>query len=206
MKPTNEDFKPRRDGWFEHQATWGEVTVGTVIASQKRTERWEILAVAHGQQVEYGKTLWMRAREQVSGAEYSVNPRVKTSSVTILTQDPADWQTADPTAPTDTEAVQLVIAQLGAVHLATRDNVTGEIHCPDYDSGHTHVEEYGPGVLRRCELEHLALAHGYDVSTLRDSDIKAIVTVHGQAHDPQYPHVGKGGFPHRHVPEDLTRF
>ena len=104
MKPTPEDFKPRRDGWFEHRGTWEEVTLGTVIASDKRSERWEIIEQAHGVQVEFGHTLWMRAREQTTGAEFTVRPRNKTYAVTILTQDPADRKTAPPTPPTPSSA------------------------------------------------------------------------------------------------------
>ena len=209
MKPTNEDFKPRRDGWFEHKGTWEEVTVGTVIASQKRSERWEITEQAHGTQVEFGHTLWMRAREQTTGQEFTVRPRNKTSAVTILTQDPGDTKTAPPTEPSDAEAIMLLVRKLGATHLATRDNETGEITCPDYDSGHTH--EGGQRGGCRDEMEHLRFAHGIDTADLEalpfDERIVQVITLHGRAHNPKYmAEINKGGFPHRHVPEDLTIF
>jgi hypothetical protein len=202
LRPTADDFEPRRDRWFEHKGTWQEVTVGTVIASRKRTERWEIIAQSHGHQVEYGHTLWMRARDQVSGAEYTVEPRVKTSPVTILTQDPADYATAPPTPPTDSESIALLVEKLGAQHLATRDHVTGEITCPYYAAGENHLDEAGNGALRRGEAEHLRFAHAMVVP--ENAVYTDIRLYHDRAHDPAFPDIGKGGFPHRHVPEDLS--
>lgn len=198
MKETPEDAQPRRDGWFEHDGTWGEVTLGTVIGSRKRSERWEIIEQAHGAQVETGHTLWMRAREQSTGAEFTVQPRFKTSSVKILTQSPSDTQTAPPTEPSDTEAIQLLIRELNAVHLATRDEVTGEITCPDYGSG----KSYGDNSYGREEIEHMRFAHGLTVPD--DMSLVDRITLHGQAHNPKYPAIGKAGFPHRHVPEYLS--
>lgn len=203
MKPTSDDFEPRRDGWFEHDGIWDEVTVGTVLAdSSKRTPRWEVIALGHGQQVEYGHTLWMRVRDQVSGEEHSVKPQIKTRKVTILTQSPLDRKTAPPTEPSDSEAIMLLVRELGATHLATKDNVTGEITCPMYAAGHRHTEEWSPGILGRDEIEHLRFAHGMSVND--DIGIADLATLHGQAHDPRWPNIGKGGFPHRHVPEDLS--
>lgn len=198
MKMTADDFAPRRDGWFEHKGKWEEVSLGTVIAGRKRSERWEIVEQAHGAQVEYGHTLWMRAREQTTGLEFTVKPRAKTSTVTILTKDPRDTKTAPPTEPSDTEAIQLLIRELGAVHLATKDEVTGEITCPNYEAGHS----YGDNRYGREQIEHLRFAHGLSVDD--DMDVAARTTLHGQAHNPKWPNIGKGGFPHRHVPEDLS--
>lgn len=209
MKQTAEDFQPRRDGWFEHRGTWEEVTVGTVIASQKRSQRWEIIEQAHGIQVEYGHTLFMRAREQTTGEEYTVSPRNKTYPVTILTQDPADTKTAEPTPPSDSEAIELLVRELGAVHLATRDEKTGEITCPNYAMGHSHNERTTGGMAD--EMEHLRFAHGIDTAHLEalpfDERIREVTTLHGRAHNPKHQaEVNRGGFPHRHVPEDLTIF
>jgi hypothetical protein len=203
VKPTSEDFEPRRDGWFEHRGTWDEVTLGTVIATDRRTQRWEIVEQAHGLQVEYGHTLWMRAREQTTGEEFTVKPRLKSRPVVILTQDPADTRTAPPTEPSDAQAISLLIERLGATRLASRDNETGEITCPDYEAGMAH-----PGAEAGCMaplLEHLRFAHGMDTTHLDDlpSDerVREVISVHGRAHNPKYPDVGKGGFPHRHTPE-----
>lgn len=204
MKPTSDDFLPRRDGWYEHRGTWAEVTVGTVLADQNsRTKRWEIIAVAHGHQVQYGYTLWMRAREQTTGEEISVEPRNKTALVTILTRNPADTQTAGPTWPTDSDAIMLLVEQLGATLLASRDAETGEITCPDYAIGASH--RTGEKGNRLAEIEHLRIAHGMtDISD--ETSLADVTTLHGQAHHPRWPNIGKGGFPHRHVPEDLTFF
>lgn len=211
MKPTSEDFKPRRDGWFEHRGTWGEVVVGTVLADPggSRTKRWEVTEVAHGLQVEYGHTLWMRIKDQDSGEEHTVAPRMKNSPVRILTRDPRDTQTGEPTPPSDAEAIMLLVKELGAEVLASRDNFTGEITCPDYASGANHLAP-GAGQMTRGYLEHLRFAHGMDTSAIEslhwEERIRQVTIVHGQAHDPKHPDVGKGGFPHRHVPEDLSLF
>ena len=204
MKPTADDFEPRRDGWFEHVGTWGEVTVGTVISSRKRSERWEIIETSHGPRVEYGYTLWMRAREQTSGAEFTVQPRPKTGRVKILTQDPADTETPEYTPPSDSEALALLVEKLGATHLATRDETTGEITCPDYAAGHLHDGAERGGT--KAEMEHLRFAHGFDTTGFEslpfDDRLRAVVSAHGRLHGGQ--DMSPGGFPHRHVPEDLT--
>lgn len=210
MKPTGDDFEPRRDGWFEHKGTWEEVTVGTVICNkQRRSQRWEIIEQAHGVQVQFGHTLWMRAREQTTGEEFTVAPRTKTYPVTILTQSPADTKTAPPTPPTDSEALALLVEKLGATLLATRDETTGEITCPDYASGAVHEGAERGGM--KAEMEHLRTAHGIDTSVYEampfDQRIIEVTTIHGRAHNPKYmADLNKGGFPHRHVPEDLTIF
>lgn len=202
MKPTGDDFEPRRDGWFEHKATWDEVRIGTVLATEKRTERWEVIAMAHGQQVEFGRTMWFKVREQATGAEHNIEPKVKTASCKVLTQDPADTDTGDHTEPSDTEAIMLLVAELGAEMLATKDEVTSEVTCPDYDSGANHLDDVGNGSLARGLAEHLRFAHGLNPPD--GIDIASLLTVHGQSHDPKHPQIGKAGFPHRHVPEDLT--
>lgn len=203
MKPTRDDADPRRDGWFEHSGTWEEVTVGTVIASRKRSERWEIIDVAMSTHVQYGKTLWMRAREQTTGAEYTVEPRNKTSPVTILTQDPRDTKTPPPTEPSDAEAIMLLVRELGAEVMASKDNETGEITCPDY-TYRSHIPGYGDRQISRGLIEHMRFAHAHPVDD--DIDFATLITLHGQAHNPKWPNIGKGGFPHRHVPEDLSMF
>ena len=135
MKPTSDEFMPRRDGWFEHAGTWEEVTVGTVICNaQRRTERWEIVDVAMSTPVPFMHTLWMRAREQTTGAEFTVKPRTKVNKVVILTQDPADTKTPPLTPPSDADTIMLLVEKLGATHMASRDEKTGEITCPDYNS------------------------------------------------------------------------
>jgi len=200
VKPTSDDFEPRRDGWYEHAGVWGEVTVGTVLASSKRSERWEVISTAHPQQIQYGYTLWFRIREQSTGEEHSVAPKPKVFKVSILTQDPRDTETAPSTDPTDSAAIALLVRELGAEVLATRDDATGEVHCPDYTDG-THITT-GERRVYRGLIEHMRFAHRMSV----DDELELVnaITVHGQAHNPQWPNIGKAGFSHRHVPEDLS--
>lgn len=197
MKPTG-DVQPRRDGWFEHAGTWQEVTVGTVIADpQYRTKRWEIVEQAMATPVPFMKTLWMRAREQSSGDMFTVVPRTKTTKVIILTQDPADTQCPPRTPPADADSILLLVERLGATLLASRDEKTGEITCPDY-TYESHLD--GDRAISRGLIEHMRLAHGMTVDdTLPLVDA---ITLHARAHDLNSG-VTKGGFPHRHVPEDL---
>lgn len=202
MMPTGDDFSPRRDGWYEHKGTWDEVTVGTVIAdANSRTKRWEIIAQSHGTgQIEPMKTLWMRAREQTTGEEFTSPPRTKTAKVTILTRDPADTKTAEPTPPTDTEAVWALVEGLGATLMASIDDATGEVTCPDY-TYESHIESDGlnikPGLL-----EHMRVAHGHDHFD-HDDDLASLISLHARMHHNENP-LSQGGFPHRHVPEDLN--
>lgn len=205
MNPTSDEFAPRRDGWYEHDGTWDEVTVGTVLADPagSRTKRWEVVATAMGQgQVEYGRTLWMRIREQISGEEHTLSPRFKSLKVVILTQDPRDTATPEPIPPEDIEAIQLLVRELGAEVMATRDERTGEITCPDYDGTFDHHLERGPGQHHKAYVEHLRFAHGLPVDD--DIDVAEAITLHGRSHSSKHPDIGKGGFPHRHVPENLT--
>lgn len=197
MKPTG-DVQPRRDGWHEHEGKWGEVVVGTVIANaQRRTERWEIFEQAMATPVPFMRTLWMRAREQGTGAEFTVSPRSKDGKVIILTRDPADTKTGPITPPSDADAIMLLVEELGATLLATRDETTGEITCPDYTYD-SHLD--GDQAIRRGLIEHMRMAHGMAA----DDDLSLVdaITLHGTAHDPNSG-VTKGGFPHRHVPEDM---
>lgn len=205
MKPTSDMAAPRRDGWFEHRGTWGEVVLGTVIASQKRSERWEIVEQSMGAAPGpgYGNTLWMRAREQSDGREFTVEPRFKTLPVTILTQSPADTKTGEPTEPSDAEAVMLLVRELGAEVMASRDNTTGEVVCPDY-TYKSHIPGHGDRQISRGLIEHIRFAHQHPVD---DSiELVALIDLHSACHNRKMPTVGKGGFPHRHVPEDLSMF
>lgn len=201
MNPTDDDAQPRRDGWHEHKGTWAEVTVGTVIAdANSRMRRWEIIATSHGNApIPPMKTLWMRAREQASGEEFTVEPRTKTTRVIILTEDPRDTKTPDYTPPGDTEAVWALVEGLGATLLASRDEATGEITCPDY-TYESHLD--GDGRIKLGLLEHMRIAHGHEHFDQED-DLPSLITLHAQMHHLENP-IGKGGFPHRHVPEDLT--
>ena len=204
MMPTGDDFKPRRDGWYEHKGTWGEVVVGTVIAdANSRTRRWEIIATSHGTApIPPMKTLWMRAREMSSGEEFTVEPRTKTARVIILTDSPADTRTGPYVGPTDTEAVWALVEGLGASLMASIDEATGEITCPDYISD-SHLADDTERPVFRGLVEHMRIAHGgLQGLDHPELDLATAITMHAQLHRLQN-HLG-GGFPHRHVPEDLT--
>lgn len=208
MKATSDDSLPRRDGWFEHRGTWEEVTVGTVLADPggSRSKRWTVTEVSMGappHHIQYGYTLWMRIREATTGEMHTIAPRPKPNLVTILTQDPADRRTADPTAPSDADAIALLISELGAEHLATRDDTTGEITCPDYVV-HSHIPGHGEKQISRGLIEHLRFAHAMSVDD--EINLVTLFETHGHAHNPAWPNIGKGGFVHRHVPEDLSTF
>ena len=197
MKPTGDDFEPRRDGWFPHEGTWGEVTVGTIIGSRHyRTGAWEIIEQSHGKgQIPFGHTLWMRARELKTGEEFTIRPRLKTIEMIVLTRDPADTQTPPVTPVSDGDAIMLLVEKLGATVLAHRDETTGEITCPDLMS-----MDFG----KAEEIEHMRFAHGMTVAD--DTSLEDVHILHGRAHNPQHRDIGKGGFPHRHDNEDLNIF
>jgi hypothetical protein len=190
----------RRDGWFEHKATWAEVGIGDIIGQRdSRTAGWEIVDVSQATQVQYGYTLWMRARSILDPSrEVTIQPRLKVDPVVLLTRDPADTKSEGPSAPSDADAIMELVNQLGAHLLATRDLATGEIVCPDYID-RTHVPD-GPQRVSRGLIEHLRVAHGQPVDD--GTDLVSLSNLHGQSQDPRWPNIGKGGFPHRHVPED----
>lgn len=207
MKPTSEDFKPRRDGYFEHEATWGEVTVGTLLAQRdKRTDAvWEVIATAHGAEpIPFGNTLWMRVRNVSTGVEHTMPPRSKNGTCIVLTKSPLDTETAPATDPSDADAIMLLVEQLGATLLASRDEETGQIACPDYTyESHLENESGRPAILKGL-IEHMRFAHAMSVDDTLD--IASAITLHGQAHNPQWPNIGKGGFSHVHLPEeDVTK-
>ena len=206
-KPSDPEAQPRRDGFLERVGTWGEVTVGSVIASSlSRTRRWEIIATANPGQIEYGHTLWFRMRDQVTGEEVSVKPRPVSIKVVFLMS--SDEEVPPPVTPAhDADQIALLVEKLGAQEIATRDHETGEIHCPDYS---------GPGAAPGgivAELEHLRICHGLDTSGLEaitnytDRD-REVITTHGRLHGRNAATIMPGGkgFPHRHVPEDRTMF
>lgn len=199
-----EDAKPRRDGLIEARATWGEITVGTLLAGPtSRTEVWEVVDTQAGEQIYDNKTLWFKIRERSSGAEHAVPPRLVTDRVTVLLESPED-RLPPKTPASDAAAMELIVTELGATLIASRDNATGEIWCPNYASGHHATEDWHHG---REELMHLQICHGMDTSAIEklegDAFLREITTLHSHAHDSRKRLVlGGGGFPHRHVPED----
>lgn len=203
MKPSNEDARPRQDGWFEHVALWSEVVVGTVLGTREQpNSRWEVIETRHGAQVQYGYTMWFKVRDQATGQEFVLEPKPKPYTVTVLTQDPLDTKCGEPTEPSDTQGILNVIAGLGAEFLASRDDRTGEIICPNY-THESHIEGYGAGQKRRGLIEHLRMAHGEPVAD--DAKFEDVARLHGRCHQMRLPE-GKKGFPHRHAHEDLSMF
>lgn len=192
-----EDQKPRRDGLIEAKGTWGEVRVGSVLSTHLRSEAWEVIDSRLPDQMEYGHTHWFKIRERNSGREHVVAPKLVTAIAHFLLEAPQDVLTPKPhLAPSNGEEMALLVEKLGAQLLATKDNATGEVHCPDYTA--PNPERTGVAPL----LEHLRVCHDMSVDALVDS--AAAHKAHDQAHSPKFPHVGKGGFSHRHVPEDHT--
>lgn len=203
MKETPEDFKPRRDGWFEHTAFWYEVAVGTVLAQRDtRTQAWEVIATAHGTEpIPFNSTLWLRLKNTKSGDEVTIPPRNKYGTCVILNHDPLDVSLETPVVPTDAEAVATLVETLGASHLATKDDASGIVWCPDY-VWNSHIDKAEPKPLTRGLLEHLAFAHnlipGAEVDT---EDYATVLTLHGE----QHRRTGNmAAFAHAHLPDEDT--
>jgi len=204
-----EDQKPRRDGLIEAKGVWGEVAVGALLSTSKRTEVWEVIDTRLPEQIDYGKTHWIKIRERSTGVEHVIAPKMVNAPAYFLLSS-TDQNLPAPTPPSNLEEMALLVEHLGAQLLATRDNATGEIHCPDYNA--PNGERTGVAPL----LEHMRVCHGMDVGALQAAEAQAradgdfdevrarIHRAHDEAHSLKHPHVGKGGFSHRHVPEDHT--
>lgn len=204
VAPAKEGAPPRRDGWLERKGTIGEITVGSLIAGHNRTDVWEVLDTKTPEQYEFGHTGWMLLVNRTTGEQMAVPPRNKTYECVFLMK--SDEEVPPPyTPPSDfEEKVQLLRDILGAVELANIDNATGEITCPDYDG--SFVTMSGEKAPRGAEFfDHLRIMHGMDTTALevlpREEQAAAKTTAHGRAHNPEHPQIGKGGVPHRHVPE-----
>lgn len=188
----------RRDGWLEREITWGDVHVGMVLATQRRSQRWEVVDEAQVTHAQHGMTNWFRLREHNSGEEWSCPPQFKLNAVTELVKTEGE-PLVPIAAPSDADAIWLLVEELGATLLAHRDETTGEITCPSYEAGHNHPGATGAQAL----TEHLRFAHGMPVDD--GTPIEHLITWHGQSHDPT-TNVGKAGFPHRHIPEFLELY
>lgn len=200
MNPTGDDFIPRRDGYFEHRGTWGEVGIGTLLGHrEKRSAVYEVIDIAQATHARYGFTNWIRIRDRATGEEHSLEPRPRSQGTIILTLDPRDEVVRESSHPTDAEAIMTVVRTLGAELLASHDTATGEVTCPDYIH-RSHIPGYGDRQISRGLIEHLRIAHRHPVDD--GTDLITLANTHGMAHDPRWPNIGKGGFPHRHVPEE----
>ena len=83
-----EDQKPRRDGLIEAKGTWGEVTVGSLLSTNKRTEVWEVIDSRLPDQIDYAKTHWFKIRERTTGAEHVVAPKMVNAIAHFLLSSP----------------------------------------------------------------------------------------------------------------------
>lgn len=191
-----EDQKPRRDGLIEAIGTWGEVTVGARLAlTPNRTDIWEVTDTKAPDQWEYGHTSWFQVVEQGTGVTRAVKPKLVNHKVKILLGSPDE--TLPPRQPVgDADEVYTMLTTImGPMQeIYTQDRATGEVWCP-WDFA-------GPD----GELRHLRDGHNVDTAALEAIDaasrrITEAYRLHGQAHNPKYA-ISKGGFPHRHIPED----
>ncbi len=201
---TREDFQPRRDGFFEHEANWGEVTVGTIIAQRdSRTKTWEVIGMAHGTgQIPDASTPFIRIRCREDGTELTLQPRHKAATCVVLTNDPLDEETIPGPGPTDTDAVMAIVTGLGGTLLAERDHESGIVTCPDYVHD-THLVDTEPEPIRRGLIDHLRFAHA--MPTDDDVDLAELMRRHHDAHDPSHPAFQISGFPHQHLPIEDSR-
>ena len=195
-----EPAEPRKDGLIEVSAQWKDLGVGMTIEANGR--KWTIVDSAIPAQFQYGHSLWFKFRAP-RGEEVNYPPQPLVRRVTIL-REPGK-PLPPPTLPQGHAEAELLMRELGAVEIATKDNKTGEIWCPM----HTNLD-FPKGDYGRGELLHLRLAHGVDTTALEaltgDERTIAIVKAHGPLHARHAEALalqnGKG-FPHRHVPEEL---
>lgn len=198
------------DGLVEFQGRARDLRVGSKVRGESgaKKDSWEVIDTRNPNQYDLGRTPWFRVKRLGTEEIVAIPPKTVKSPVTFLLT-PEEFDFAErygypPPRPkvllADAEAVALLVEQLGATEIATRDNETGEIWCPDYEAGHL-----PEGVHWRdrasAKLDHLRIAHGMDVAALEEMDwepqMHAITKYHGEAHRDNLP----GGFPHRHVPE-----
>jgi hypothetical protein len=191
---------------FEGRA--GQVRVGHFIQGTRRTldDIWEVLEMKNPDQIRYGEGLWWRVANTTTGEEAAIPPKMVNSKVRFMLT-PEEHELAEERRrppdlphqyPIDSEEVLLLVEQLGAREIATRDNETGEITCPNYAEGMFHTVD---------EITHLRICHGLDVSGLEaignwEERMIATIKAHGELHSAQGRKVAHKGFPHRHVPED----
>jgi hypothetical protein len=197
VKPSDPEAKPRRDGWVERMGTWADVTVGSLLAGPNRTDVYEVVGLANGPQVIDGYTNWCRVKNTVTGEVWSIEPKPKTTPAKFLMPD--DEAAPPPARPVENaEAIALLVQHLGAQEIATRDEQTGEVWCPDYASG----KSAGDNSYGIEELEHLRICHGLDISGLESLTGNAAIVerakIHGRLHSPRGATEPHGGFPHRH--------
>ena len=69
--------------------------------------------------------------------------------------DSATAELPEPTHPSDSDAIALLVKELGATELATKDNETGEIRCPfRFAGGRTYWTVIVPFMfIARCGVQ-----------------------------------------------------
>lgn len=167
------------------ETQWRAVGVGSIIID-KEGGRWLVTASALPAQFDYGMSCWFKIAPEGGGPEIPIEPRFLGSKITLAV-DPA--RPVEPAWPEGAREMALLQQALGAQEIGTQDTRTGEIWCPMHIWG---VEE---------ELLHLRVAHGMDTTGIVTPE--QVATIHGRAHNPKYPDLGKSGFTHRHMPEDM---
>lgn len=206
--------EPLRMAW---EGRVGQARVGHFIQGRRRTldDIWEITEMRHPTQIVYGHTLWWRVANTTTGLTAAIPPRVVSARIRfMLTPEehdlaqklrrppwlPHQW-------PVDSEEVFMLVDTLGAKEIATRDETTGEVHCPDYDGTFNTARPYG-ALYGIEEIEHLRICHGLDTSALEaltgDERTIAITKAHGPLHSPAATRSPQRGFPHRHTPENTS--
>jgi hypothetical protein len=164
---------------------WGDLGIGHIIPKDGR--KWTVVDGATPAQYEYGHSCWLKVQAP-NGETHAIRPKPVTRKVTVLVDPEAD--PIPPLSPVfGSRVAALLVEALGAVEIATRDEATGEVWCPW-------------GVSGAVDLVHLQVAHGLDTTGIET--LRQRVDIHGRCHDIDYPLVGKQGFAHRHVPEDLS--
>lgn len=192
----------------------GQARIGHFIQGNRRTldDIWELVEMKNPAQIEYGNTLWWLVANTTTGDTVPVPPKLVTARVRFMLT-PEEHAAAEETRhpphlpqqwPVDSEEILELVATLGATEIGTRDHATGEITCPNYA-----VQPWHQSQTQADAIHHLRIAHGIDVSgieALDDWEAKMVAThkTHGQLHGPESLRLAHAGFPHRHVPEDVS--
>lgn len=193
MNPS-EKLHKKTDLW-EHRAQWGEVVVGAIVIGADG-KPYRIIDTRHGEGIPSGFTLWFRAEPVAGGDPVVVPPKPREMPVTVLDPDPGAKKVGVYTPPSDSEAVMTLVEGLGAAWMATHDSVSGEVTCPEYNLGY-HAAP-GGHLFGKELRQHLEFAHGVDQETIDKLPGEDAFTFHSHCHND----LVKGGFPHRHIPDE----
>lgn len=181
------------------RTTAGRVTIGTLIRGRKNTKSdvWEVVDMAAGPvPTESHHTAYWRVRHITTGEEATIPPKPLNGVVHVMVPEGETEPPPGSRKVSDGEQIMLLVEQLGAQEIATYDHLSGEVTCPNY-----HILS-ADGEEARLLGEHMRIAHQMDLSQIEAGT--SLIDLHDRAHDPRYPSVGKGGFAHRHVPEDRS--